>query len=134
MSISEKNAAVLFRIRAAGACEAADLSPDETERAEYLAGLELLKEEHHSPRSVGGGDCFAPLMVAEVRYRLTPKGEDALAAFEQVHQEKTEAKRQQRFENQVSVASVLVPLITFVLGLIVEHMAGIVGWVISFFE
>lgn len=60
-------------------------------------------------------------------WRLSIAGEDALSEFEQRHAEKAQAERQQRFQNQVSVAQVLVPAITFVFGLLVEHYSGVVG-------
>lgn len=72
--------------------------------------------------------------ICEVTWSLTPKGEDALAEFEKCCQNEAKAERQQRFENKISVASVLVPLITFVLGLIIEHYAGIVGLLLSMFH
>lgn len=41
-------------------------------------------------------------------------------------QEHAEKKRQQRFENKMSVLNFVAPLITFVLGILVEHFARIV--------
>lgn len=64
-------------------------------------------------------------------YRITPAGLDALCSFEQKLQEDAAAKRQQRFQNQISVASVLVPLITFILGLLMEHFCGVLEFLMS---
>lgn len=41
--------------------------------------------------------------------------------------EQAEQKAQQRFQNKISVLQVLVPAVTFVLGLIVEHFTGLIG-------
>lgn len=48
-------------------------------------------------------------------------------------QDKADKKRQQRFDNKIAIASVLIPLITFILGLFVEHWAGIAQWFLSLF-
>lgn len=61
------------------------------------------------------------------KWELTHRGEDALSEFEQDRQKQAEDKRQRRFQNKVSVAQVLVPFVTFVLGLVVEHYAGLVS-------
>jgi hypothetical protein len=66
------------------------------------------------------------------KWELTHKGEDALSEFEKAHRKEAEDKRQRRFQNQVSVAQVLVPLVTFVLGLVVEHYAGLVSGLAEF--
>ena len=52
---------------------------------------------------------------------ITPAGEDVLSKFENERRKESEDKRQQRFQNQISVAQVLIPLVTFVLGLIIDH-------------
>ena len=60
-------------------------------------------------------------------YFVSDKGKAALEAMKEVRRKEAEDKRQQRFPNQISVAQVLVPLVTFVLGLVVEHYAGLVS-------
>ena len=85
-------------------------------------------------------------------YYLSPDGERVLAAHrnelrarelqaQEKAREKAEQERQQRFDNKIAVLNLLMPLITFVLGLIVEHFAGIVGtiargaqWFIDWFS
>lgn len=49
-------------------------------------------------------------------------------------QEHTEHKRQQRFQNKVSVLNVLIPLITFFAGILLEYYANIVGFTLSLFQ
>lgn len=48
-------------------------------------------------------------------------------------EEQAKQERQQRFDNKIAVANILVPLITFVLGILVEHYAGILSWILSLF-
>ena len=58
-------------------------------------------------------------------------------AYEQANEERknqAEQKRQQRFNNKMSVATALVPLITFFLGIIVESQVNIIDWFLAFFE
>ena len=65
---------------------------------------------------------------------LTPLGATAYENAVEERKYQSEQKRQQRFDNKISVASVLVPLITFIFGIIVESQFDIVGFVISFFQ
>lgn len=67
-------------------------------------------------------------------YFITEKGRAKLKALENEAKQEAESKRQQRFENKISVLNVLVPAVTFVLGLLVEHFSGLVEWVVSFFH
>ncbi len=60
-------------------------------------------------------------------YSVSDKGIAVLESKKQAIEKEAKAERQQRFQNQVSVAQVLVPLVTFVLGLIVEHYAGLIS-------
>ena len=65
---------------------------------------------------------------------LSPAGEDAILEFEQRCDEQAQKERQQRFDNKIAIASILVPLITFILGLVVEHFAGIMSLFLSLFQ
>lgn len=101
-----------------------DFDGDYTERIASL--LELKYLEAYEPRLVehnGFITAFKP-----TKLRITALGEDALAEFECCAKKEAEYKGQQRFQNKISVAQVLVPLITFVFGLFVEHFSGVVGW------
>ena len=60
-------------------------------------------------------------------YTIADKGLALLQQMEKAREKEAEDKRQRRFQNQVSVAQVLVPAITFVLGLIIEHYAGLIS-------
>lgn len=57
---------------------------------------------------------------------ITPGGKDRLLAYEEMVRQQAEDKAQQRFQNKISVLQVLIPAVTFVLGLVVEHLTGVV--------
>ena len=67
-------------------------------------------------------------------YKLTDEGRLALVQMEEMRNECAKKERQQRFENKVSVANVLVPAITFILGMLVEHFSGFLWWLDSLFK
>ena len=58
---------------------------------------------------------------------ITEKGKQALYEFYGDAHNNSKDEAQRRFQNKISVAHVLVPLITFILGLIVEHFSGFIG-------
>lgn len=72
---------------------------------------------------------------------LTERGKSELQTCRSVRnqaeeeaKEKAEAKRQQRFQNKLAITQALVPAVTFVIGLLVEHFAGLVQWFVSLFH
>lgn len=67
------------------------------------------------------------MIIFPTAWEITVKGISALSEFEEVRRKESEDKRQQHLQNQIAIAQVLVPLITFILGLVVEHFSGIVG-------
>ena len=44
---------------------------------------------------------------------------------EEVAEKKAEDERERRSQKKIAIAQVLVPLITFILGILVEHLSGI---------
>lgn len=68
------------------------------------------------------------------KVKLTDKGAIAYELEEEERKEHSKKQRQQRFQNKVSVANVLVPAITFILGLIVENLVNVVSWLIALFR
>lgn len=44
---------------------------------------------------------------------------------EEVAEKKAEEERERRFQKKIAIAQVLVPLITFILGILVEHLSSI---------
>ena len=75
-------------------------------------------------------------LTAEMKtvYCITTSGRDALLQFEDRREEHAQNQRQQRFQNKISAASVFVPLVTFFLGLFVEHFSGAVSYLFSLFQ
>lgn len=65
---------------------------------------------------------------------ITDEGRKVLAAMKQELDEKAERKKQQSFQNKLSVANILVPFVTFFLGVMVEHWSGLVDLVIKLFH
>ena len=105
-------------------------SKDEYERFVMLKREGLVKLNSWKPLSVPG---HGEIPVQDT-WIISEAGKDALADFEQARQQHTKQERQQRFENKVSVASVLIPLVTFLLGLLVEYYVGILAGVSSLFH
>ena len=60
-------------------------------------------------------------------YLITQKGLAKLKEIEDKAKQEAKDEGQRRFQNKISVAQVLVPLITFILGLVVEHYSGLVS-------
>ena len=60
--------------------------------------------------------------------------EKELQASKEVANENSKKERQQRFDNNIAIASLLVPFVTFILGIILEHFAGIISLFIKFFS
>ncbi len=44
---------------------------------------------------------------------------------QEVAEKKAEEERERRFQKKIAIAQVLVPLITFILGVLAEHFSGI---------
>lgn len=94
------------------------------------------------------GDCVS------THYRLTLAGEDALARYEKMRDQRAKDEERQSLEDErrkeekalqevqtrasvraswAAVAQVVVPVITFIIGLLVEHWTGIVNLIFSVF-
>lgn len=100
-----------------------------TDRIKSLVGFGYL-----SPISIKSETVSDAIQFYDVEWEITVSGLDALCEFEKDHEQHAKEERQQRFDNKVSIASVLMPLITFVLGLITEHHAGIIRIIVSLFQ
>lgn len=74
-----------------------------------------------------------PVLCSD-KVELTSLGANAYEQAEEERRNQAEQKIQQRFDNKISVASVLVPLITFFLGIIVEFQVNIVDWFLALFK
>lgn len=43
-------------------------------------------------------------------------------------------EKQQRFENKLAIANLLIPFITFILGLLAEHYSGMLEFFLKLFD
>lgn len=103
---------------------------EERERFKYLENKRLITIYDQKTINLGSfGTHLAP-----DKWIITELGKDALAEFEKERNKEAEHKRQQRFQNKISIASVLVMLITFFIGLVVEYFIGVFGWLFNFFH
>lgn len=73
------------------------------------------------------------IYINPTAWKLTLAGESALSEFEQEREQHAQNERERRFNRKIAIAQVLIPLITFLLGLLVEHYAGIVSAIVSAF-
>lgn len=101
---------------------------DSSPRLQQLIAAKFLQP--HTYKAIPISGVFAP--IPEL-WKLTIAGEDALSEFEQAREQEADRKRHQRLQEQISIAQVLVPLVIFILGLIVEHFSGLVGAVLKLF-
>lgn len=68
------------------------------------------------------------------KWVISELGKDALYEFEKEREQQAKHERQQRFQNKISILNILVPFVTFFLGLVIEHYAGLLSWVASLFH
>ena len=68
------------------------------------------------------------------KVKLTDKGAIAYELEEEERKDHSDQQRQQRFQNKISVASVLIPAVSFICGLIVESYFQVVGLLIALFR
>lgn len=90
--------------------------------------VKLRFQDLHQKRYVSGA------FVLGLPVFITLEGSDRLDQLNQEAEDKAKQERQQRFDNKISVATLLVSLISFIAGVFVEHFAGIVALVLSFFH
>lgn len=64
-------------------------------------------------------------VVSSDYYKLTKKGLKALHLANQERDQASKQESQQRFDNNVSVTQVLVPLVIFILGLLVDFVVAL---------
>lgn len=95
-----------------------DLSQEERAAADFLLNLGL---------------CYVK-EFSEPIYRITEAGKSVLTLLEKEANKQAENKSNQRFQKQISVLNLLVPLITFILGLIVEHFTELVSGFLNIFR
>lgn len=83
-------------------------------------------------------DLIATKLIARVpcsdKVKLLPNGSQAYEQSEEERRRDAENKKQQRFQNKISYASVLVPIITFLLGVVVEFKTHVADFFIHLFS
>ena len=67
-------------------------------------------------------------------YKLTALGAEVYEQLQEEREQASKTERQQSFDNKIAVASLLVPSITFVLGLLVDHYTDLVSFLLSRFK
>lgn len=87
----------------------------------------------HAIEELIAENLIKPILGSD-KVELTPSGSTAYEEASETRKSQAEQKRQQRFDNKISIASVLIPLITFFLGIIVEFKINIVDWILSLFK
>ena len=68
------------------------------------------------------------------RHIYSEAGKAYLHSQEQILEQQAKNERQQRFDNKISVLSVLIPLITFIIGVLIEHWVGLIDSFLSLFQ
>ena len=67
-------------------------------------------------------------------YKLTKTGLKSLHLANQERDKASKQESQQRLDNNISVANLLIPFVIFILGLLIEYHTAIFSFLISFFK
>lgn len=76
---------------------------------------------------------YISIPLGSTTVKITSAGRIAYETAKEEREKQAQNKRQQRFNNKISVASVLIPCITFILGIVIGHFSGIIEWIVSLF-
>ena len=128
MDILELQYEMLSRL--SSQCGSLNLNDFQLETGESATDIEAAARGlwHHVPQLVTVSGMKADTIS------ITDEGRLALAAMNQELDEKAERKKQQSFQTKLSVANILVPFVTFFLGVMVEQWSGLVDLVIRLFH
>ena len=88
---------------------------------------------HNALKELKSKEYIKQLTCSNV-FQLTDSGADV---FEQIQEEREQAskhEKQQSFDNKISKASLLVPFITFILGIVFDHYTDVISFLITFFK
>lgn len=109
-----------------------------------LSGLDVLQAKvllkTMRGQSLISGDFSAGSFVqleqpgAELFLSLQKEAKERLQLAEKEAEQAAKNERQQRFDNKISVAMLLVNLVFFIVGLVAEHFIGIVRFFASLFH
>lgn len=118
--LSEKNYRALLEYR-----NEKYTGPKMTEQIRYFKECDYIRATSHELKEQSGDFCMNP-----TAWVITPHGEDALAEFEYVAQQKADEKSQKKKDRAFDVFLVIFGAIV---GLLIEHFSGIIGWLVSLF-
>jgi len=62
-------------------------------------------------------------------WRISDKGKDALQDFERELEQKAKDERDKQIDRKIAIVGVAASIVTFIIGLFVEHFSGIIGTV-----
>lgn len=99
--------------------------PKITEQIRYFKECDYIHPTSHELKEQSGEFCMNP-----TAWIITPRGDDALAEFEQVVKNHSEEKSQKKKDRAFDVFLVIFGAIV---GLLIEHFSGIIGWLVSLF-
>lgn len=111
------------------------------ERGSFLTDdtiTRLLDEKLIEKRNPSAKKAYCVLKVTmkgrRFLYEESERRQKELESQEEKMREHAEKERQQRFNNKLSIANILVPFVLFILGILAEHIARIVDFVIGIFH
>lgn len=70
----------------------------------------------------------------EKRLARWERQQKELQKAQKIARDEAKQERQQRFENKIAIANLLIPLITYILGILTEHYAGIIDFFLQLFN
>lgn len=118
--LSEKNYLALLEYRSEKYT-----GPKITEQISYFKECDYIRPTSHELKEQSGEFCMNP-----TAWIITPRGDDALAEFENVSKQKSDEKSQKKEDR---VFDVFLVLLGAVIGLLIEHFSGVFGWIASLF-
>lgn len=71
--------------------------------------------------------------IEETDWDISEEGREALQQFDQVSKKAAEEEKEKRFQHKLAIWNLIIPIITFCLGIIVEHFGSILGFLLSLF-
>ncbi len=72
--------------------------------------------------------------VGTTKYSLTSLGNQAYNSEKEIRKKDASDKCDKRFNRNIAIAGILVPLVIFILGVATEHFGGIVDFFVSLFS
>lgn len=99
--------------------------PKVTEQIRYFKECDYIRPTSHELKEQSGEFCMNP-----TAWIITPRGEDALAEFEQVMQDHSEEKANQK---KSRIFEIFLVLLGAVIGYLLDHISNIISWIVSLF-